>query len=170
MPQNPKNNVYVYIPYSIGFMPLLLSMVVPNMNRVNYILWTLEWLLGQAQTPASQCIHTIRKCHRILENVHRNLIINRAHVPIKGNGCTKYEQNPFNSVGCRVVTKTGRMDGRTDRRTDRLSRTRQYPQLTKSNNYKHIMNFITLIEQNRCYPFYKYTQISTFHTHLEAMV
>ena len=42
-----------------------------------------------------------------LKNKHRDHIINRVHAPTKVNGFTKYEQNPLNIVGCRVVTRAG---------------------------------------------------------------
>ena len=35
------------------------------------------------------------------------------------NGHTKYEQDPLNIVGCRVVTRAGSMDGQMDGWTDR---------------------------------------------------
>ena len=57
-----------------------------------------------------QCIHKISKCHWLLDNEHRNPIINRVDAPIKVNDCTKYEQDPLNIVGCRVVTMAGQTD------------------------------------------------------------
>ena len=67
----------------------------------------------------SQCIHKIMKCHRILENAHRDPIINRVHAPIKVHDRAKYELNLWNNVGCRVVM-------RPDRRTNRWYRARWF--------------------------------------------
>ena len=49
------------------------------------------------------------KSHRIQENQHRDPQINRVHPPTKVNGCTKYQQDPFNIVGCRAVTRSGKI-------------------------------------------------------------
>ena len=77
--------------------------------------------------PGSKSVSVFIKCHSkcnwMLENEHRNPIIKRIHDPTNVNGCTKYEHNPLNSVGCRVVTRAGRLtngrtDGLTDGRTD----------------------------------------------------
>ena len=57
------------------------------------------------------------------KNKHRNPIINKVHAPTKVNSCTKYEQNPLNNVGCRVVTRVGQPD----KRMDRWRRAWQYP-------------------------------------------
>ena len=46
-----------------------------------------------------------------------NKIINRVHAPTKVNGCTKYEQDPLNIVGCRVVSNKGETDGQRDGQT-----------------------------------------------------
>ena len=62
--------------------------------------------LALSKKQVSQCIHKISKCHRIPENEHTNPIINKVHAPTKVNGCAKYEQDPLNIVGCRVITKT----------------------------------------------------------------
>ena len=42
---------------------------------------------------------------------HRTPIINRVHAHTKANGWARYEQDPWNIVGCRVVTRAGRTDG-----------------------------------------------------------
>ena len=71
---------------------------------------------GRLQTPVSQCIHKISKCHKeTLENKHRDPIINRVHLSTKVNGCIKYEHNPFNTVGCRAVTRAGQTDEQLER-------------------------------------------------------
>ena len=69
---------------------------------------------AQSRKQVSQCIHKISKCHWTLENEHRKPIINTFHAPTKVNGCTKYEQDLLNIVGCRVVMRAGRTDGQTD--------------------------------------------------------
>ena len=38
------------------------------------------------------------------------IIINRVHAPTMVNGCTIYEEDPLNTVGCRMGTRTGWMD------------------------------------------------------------
>ena len=67
----------------------------------------------------SQCIHKISKCHWILENEHRNSIIDRIHAHFYVSGCAKYEQDMWNIVGCRVVMSLGWTDGQADGRTVR---------------------------------------------------
>ena len=49
----------------------------------------------------------------MLENEHKNPTINRFHSATKVIGCTDYEQNPLNIVGCSVVTKAGWTDVQT---------------------------------------------------------
>ena len=53
------------------------------------------------------------------KNEHRNPITKWFYAPTKVRGCTKYEQDPVNTVGCRVVMMAGQADGQTDRWTDR---------------------------------------------------
>ena len=52
------------------------------------------------------------KSNWILQNKHRNPIINRGHAPTKVDSCTNYEQ--LNIKDCRGVKRVGRMDGHTD--------------------------------------------------------
>ena len=42
--------------------------------------------------------------HMILQNKHQNPIIYGVHTSTQVNDYTKYEQDPFIIVGCRVVT------------------------------------------------------------------
>ena len=72
-----------------------------------------------SQTPVSQCIQKISKCHRILENDIKDPIINQqGSCSYWVNCCIKYEQNLLNTVGCRVVTRAGQMNEQTDERTN----------------------------------------------------
>ena len=59
------------------------------------------------------------------KNEHRNPITNWFYAPTKVRGCTKYEHDPINTVGCSVVMTAGQADGQTDRWTDRQRRERQ---------------------------------------------
>ena len=72
----------------------------------------------QSKKQVSQCIHKISKCHWILDNQHKNPIISTVHAHTKINGYTKYEQDPLNIVGCRMVMRVGRIDRRMDIQTD----------------------------------------------------
>ena len=76
-----------------------------------------------------------KKCHWILENEHRNPIINRVHDPTKVTGFTEYEQNPLNIVGCGVITRAGQMDEWMDRRR----RAQQYPTAWMGRGWKTIV-------------------------------
>ena len=51
-------------------------------------------------------------------NIENPLLINRVYAHTKINGWAKYEQDPWNIVGCRVVTRAGRTNGGTDRWTN----------------------------------------------------
>ena len=59
------------------------------------------------------CILTISKSHRIPENVHREpCMVKTVHFSTEAKSCAKYEQDPLNIMGCRMVTKRNeRKDG-----------------------------------------------------------
>ena len=59
------------------------------------------------------CILTISKSHRIPENVHREpCMVKTVYFSTEAKSCAKYEQDPLDIMGCRMVTKRNeRKDG-----------------------------------------------------------
>ena len=96
--------------------------------------------------PKHQSVNVFIKFQSTKESYEMNTrdpIIHRVHAPTKANDCVKlYEQNPLNTVGCRVVTRAGQMD----KQKDRYRRAGQYPtaQMSKMsrgwkwNNWYHL--------------------------------
>ena len=48
-------------------------------------------------------IDKIAKLQSILENGNRDATIKRVHAPTQENVCAKYQYDPLNIVGCKVV-------------------------------------------------------------------
>ena len=125
-----------YIPVTLAGFPLIFHLVkshqkvIPQPQHKFHQLRDIRNDLSYKNTvqrigtiqEASQSVYSYN-CEVQLENEHRNPIINRVYASTTVNDCTKYEHDPLNIVGCKVVMKAGQADGQMDRQR----RAWQYP-------------------------------------------
>ena len=71
-----------------------------------------------------------------------NPVISRVHAPTNVNGCTKYEHDPLNIEGSRVITRAGGTEGRTDEQTAQVT---TIPLVfIKAKNWKGTFDFLPI--------------------------
>ena len=71
---------------------------------------------------STEVVAMISKCQKIIWNDPRNLRMYVVHAPTEGNSWIKYEQDPWDIVGCRGAMRVGWTDRRKDRQIMRPSK------------------------------------------------